>query len=211
MNSKITASSLGGAGVLARLRQLVAQASRLCSFNPALRAKLLPLLTLLTLTPLAVLPGCASDPSQGYSFNSTFRQDVSSVSVPVFVNNTFYPGVEVQLTEAIVSEMRRQSPYAVTSSADAQSIVTGTITTIERQSLTTGRGTGMAEDIALKITVDFEWKDQRSGKILTARRNFSASRSFIPASGVGETVAVGQAAAIQQLARDLVAELRSGW
>jgi hypothetical protein len=158
-----------------------------------------------------IIAGCATDPGQGYSFNSTFRGDVSSVSIPVFVNNTFYPGIEVQLTEAIVSEMRRTSPYAVTNSADAQTIITGTITSVDRQSLTTGRGTGMAEDIALKITVDFEWKDQRSGKILTARRNFSASRSFIPASGVGETVAVGQAAAIQQLSRDLVAELRSGW
>jgi hypothetical protein len=166
--------------------------------------------TLLT-AGLATLTSCASNPGEGYSFNSTFRDDVKSVSVPIFVNNTFYPGVEVQLAEAIVSEMRIKSPYAVTSSADAQTILTGTITNIERQSLTTGRQTGMSEDIALKITIDFVWKDQRSGKILTARRNFSASRSFIPASGVGETVAIGQAAAIQQLARDLVAELRSGW
>lgn len=77
--------------------------------------------------------------------------------------------------------------------------------------LSTGRQTGMVQELSLEVVCDFTWKDNRSGKVLVAQRNFMAARSFVPANGVGERIEIGEDAAVQQLARDIVAEMRSGW
>ena len=63
----------------------------------------------------------------------------------------------------------------------------------------------------VELRVDFDWQDNRTGKTLVARRSFSALDTFVPAQGTGERIEKGQHGVIQQLARDLVAELRTTW
>jgi hypothetical protein len=63
----------------------------------------------------------------------------------------------------------------------------------------------------VQITVDFEWRDNRSGEVLKARRNFSAADSFVPSRPSGERLELGENAAAQRLARDMVNELRGAW
>lgn len=157
------------------------------------------------------LSGCATDPTQGYSFASTYRSDVKTIAVPVWTNTTYQQGLEARLAEAIVNEVRKSTPYAITEPATAQTVLSGTINSAELRTLSIGRDSGLVEELAFELVVDFEWKDTRTGKNLVARRQFSTARSFVPARGVGERIDVGQNATIQQLARDIVAEMRSGW
>lgn len=164
----------------------------------------------LALAPLA-LTGCASDPRSGYSTQSTFSRQFETISVPVFRNSTFSRGVETELTEALVAEIRQTTPYTVVQSGSPQTTLRGTITSAELRKLSTSRTTGMVEELAVVLTVDFEWKDNRSGKVLVARRNFVAAENFAPSTGLGERIETGQHATVQELARGIVAELRSGW
>jgi len=62
-----------------------------------------------------------------------------------------------------------------------------------------------------RLTIDFEWVDNRSGEILLQRRGFSATSSFVPAKPSGERIEVAQYGAIDELAGDVVGELRSSW
>ena len=158
-----------------------------------------------------VLCGCAGDPREGYSFQPAFRSDVTSVSVPMWANNTFHHGLEAKLAQALVQEINRSTPYKVTTVGNASTSLEGTITGVELRQLSTGHDSGLVQEMSLEVVCDFAWKDNRSGKALTARKNFSAARSFVPAHGVQERIEVGENAAVQQLARDIVAEMRSGW
>jgi hypothetical protein len=67
------------------------------------------------------------------------------------------------------------------------------------------------QELGVQLTVDFEWVDNRTGKTIVARRSFTAQSTFIPQRGVGERLETGKSAAVQRLARDIVAELRSAW
>lgn len=165
----------------------------------------------IALTSVAVLFGCATDPTQGYSFSSTFRSDVPSVHVPIWQNLTFSRGLENDLSEAIAAEIRRGTPMAVTSAEAAASELTGTIVSTELKRLTTSSQTGLVEQLGVVVLVDFQWRESRTGRVLVARRSFSGAGSFTPAQGVSERLERGQRSAVQELARAIVNEMRSGF
>ncbi|MGQ0629181.1 MAG: LPS assembly lipoprotein LptE [Phycisphaerales bacterium] len=157
------------------------------------------------------LGGCATDPREGYSTASTYPTEIESIAVPVFQNTTFARGLEVELTEALVAELRKSSPYRVVQSDSPQSTLRGTITGSDLRKLSTGRTSGLVEDLAVVLTVDFEWKDNRTGRVLSARRGFTTAEAFAPSRGVGERIETGQHAAVQEMARAIAGELRAGW
>lgn len=155
--------------------------------------------------------GCAADPNGGYAFRSAHPQHVHSVAVDIFRNETFVTGVEADLTDAIVKEIQRNTPYAVVSSGSAQTTLTGTITHARLRHLTPARATGLSEEVAVDLIVSFEWRDTGTGEPLVRRLNFRAVETFVPARPTNERLELGQHAAVQKMARAIVAELRSSW
>lgn len=160
----------------------------------------------------AILPaGCASDSRKGYSFESTFPANVQTVEVPVFENYTFSSGIEAEITEAVVKEIQRATPMRVSQGGSADTRLTGVVTGVEMRRMTLDRTTGLVQELAVQVTVDFAWIDKRSGRTLTERRAFTASDTFVASRPAGERLEVGQRAAVQRLARDIVSEMRSAW
>ncbi len=157
------------------------------------------------------LGSCASDPTEGYSFTSAQRSDVRTVCIPMFENTTFSHGIEARLTEALVKEIHRSTPWAVTGATAAETTLRGAITTVSLVKLGTQRESGLVQEYAVDIAVDFEWTDNRSGEPLVARQNFRGSGSFAPAPGASELLATGEDQAVQALARGIVAAMRSDW
>lgn len=160
---------------------------------------------------VAMAWGCASDPREGYSFGSSYSSEVRNVHVAMFNNPTMQRGLEVELTDAVIKQIQSSTPWRVTDSSVADTTLTGTITEAQMRKLSSNRDSGLAQEIAFAIKVDFDWRDARTGKTLVSRRSFSASETFVPTKPVGERLEVGQHATVQQMARDLVAELRSNW
>ncbi|MEC9372498.1 MAG: LPS assembly lipoprotein LptE [Planctomycetota bacterium] len=159
---------------------------------------------------LLALAGCANDPRSGYTLESTFDQGVRSIAVPVFENETYNHGIEIRLTEAIIKEMRRNTPWEVRSSGAATTL-RGAVTGVGLRKLATNRDSGLVEELAVEIEVAFEWSDNRSGETLVAKRAYRGAGTFVPAHGVQERLATGEQAAIEALAQDIVSELRSTW
>jgi hypothetical protein len=129
----------------------------------------------------------------------------------MFQNPTYVRGLEVELTDAIVKEIQRSTPWRVTRDENANASLTGTLTDQKLRRLSTGRESGLVQEVMVQLTVDFDFKDRRTGKTLVSRKNFAAADTFIPATGVGERIEAGQHSAVERLARDIVAELRSSW
>lgn len=159
----------------------------------------------------ALLGGCAADPTEGYSFQTGFARDVRTVQVPIFRNDSFDVGVETELTEAIVKEIRRNTGWTIDTAATADTTLAGTITGSQLRKLSVDRETGLVQELGVQISVDFELVDNRTGRTLVARRGFTAQDTFIAQCGVNERYETGRSGAIQRLAKDIVAELRTAW
>jgi hypothetical protein len=159
------------------------------------------------------LAGCASDPTQGYAIGtgSSFSRDVRTVHVPIFQNPTYAKGLEFELTDAVIKEIQRTTPWKVSSASAADTVLEGSITDADLRKLSTQRDSGVVQEQAVGLTVSFAFRDTRSGKTLVGRDRFSASEVFVPANPVKERLEVGENAVIQRMARDIVAELRSSW
>lgn len=167
--------------------------------------------TLAGIAAAGLLGACAADPREDYSFRPTYRTDVQSIAVPVFGNESFEFGLEARLTAAVLQELRRTTPWRVVGQDAAQTVLTGTITRVDLQRLSLTQATGLSEELAVRVTVNFGWVDRRTGEVLEQRRDFTGVGTFIPARGVSERVESGQNEAIAALARDIVAELRGDW
>ncbi len=172
-----------------------------------------PLMIIACATALALLmQACASDPHRGYAHVSPFDSSIKTVAVPVFDNTTYEPQLETTLTEAIIKEIHRSTPWRVVPRGDAQTLLSGTITEWSLETLATNQDSGLVEELAVMLTISFEWRDLRTGEVKVARRGFRASSAFVPARGASERLDLGERAASDRLARDLIAELRtSAW
>ena len=152
---------------------------------------------------MLLLAGC------GYSHQGLFPQGIQSVGVRTFQNKTFYQDVQFELTEALIKQIELQTPYkAVSGTGDT--LLEGSITDIEQRRLSrTSRG-GLAQEMEVRIVVDFLWKDERSGQVLRQRQGLTAVGRYVPTSPVGEPLETGQHAAVQRLAGQIVSAMGSG-
>jgi hypothetical protein len=166
-----------------------------------------PILLVLAATVL-IISGCSP---AGYSFDPVYDTSIESIAVPVWDNRTFNPGIEAELTEAVIKEIQRTTRWPVSRRDEAATTLTGVVTDAKLRPLSTRRDTGLVQEVAVQLVVDFTWTDTRTGEVLLARRGFTAAESFVPARPVGENLELGRHAVVQELARDIVAELRSNW
>ena len=166
---------------------------------------------LLMINSLALLAGCSSDPTKGYAAISVFPASVRTIAVPIITNRTYFRDVEFELTDALIKQIETQTPYKVTSQTDADTVLTGQIRNVQLDHLSKSRLTGLTEEVIVGVTIDFQWKDVRSNRVLVERRSFTGHGLFVPSNPTGEPIALGEFAAVQQLARDVVAELQAQW
>jgi RNase H-fold protein (predicted Holliday junction resolvase) len=160
---------------------------------------------------VALLFGCEGKAADLYRTSGVYPEGVQSVGVAIFRNATFERGIERRLTDAVIKEIRVRTPYRLVAVPTADTVVRGVITDVERVKLSTDRATGLTQELGLRITVNFEWVDERSGEVLAARRSFSAGDVIVPASPVGEPIESGIDQAVQELAQGVVDAMRSDW
>lgn len=152
-----------------------------------------------------VLTGC------GYRSNSLYPQEVRTVAVPMFENRSFYRGMEYDLTEALAKQIELRSPYKVVGREAADSIIQGVIVNVSERRIAITNSGGLPQDMELVMTVDFEWRDQRTGKILRERKGVTVASHYVPTRPVSETVDVARHEAVQRMANGLVSLMRADW
>ena len=164
--------------------------------------------------PLLVLlaaAGCASDPTRGYALVSTFPGGASTVAVDIFESRDYDRAMAFELADALIKEIQARTPYKVTSTAHADTILTGRIRSVERQQLSKSPLTGLSEEVSLGVTIDMQWRDLRNGQTLLKVDALTAHGLFVPSTPTSEPIEIGQFNAAQQLAREIVDEMRKEW
>ena len=147
----------------------------------------------------------------GYSSESVYPDNVRTVSVPVFENATGESEFEFFLTEALKKEIEARTPYKVTGSAGADTIIHGRIHRVERRLLSRQVRAGLPQELEVAVTLDFEWKDQRSGEMIRQRHGFTRVGRFIAAGPVAERDASGLMQASDRIAEAIVATMSLDW
>ncbi len=165
----------------------------------------------IVLVVVSILTACAENPSDGYSMTSPYSPEISTIAVPIFENSTYDRGVEFDLADALVKEIEASTPYKVVPSRRAATRIDGKIVRVERQQLSKSPLTGLGEEVVLSLSVDFTWRDLRSGRTIVERKNFVGNGLFTPSQPNSEPEELGRFNAVQQLARDIVDQMRSDW
>lgn len=147
----------------------------------------------------------------GYNAKDLFPKQFHTVAVTMFYNQTFYRGVEADLAEAVTKQVESRTPYTVGSPKTADTMLQGTITNIQQRQVVRNDVGGMPEEMEVTITVNFKWRDLRTGKTIVDRKGFQAVGRYVPATPVNQPFAVAQHQAVAQLARDIVNQMESRW
>jgi hypothetical protein len=153
--------------------------------------------------------GGGKDSGSGYHWSSVYRQDIRTIAVPIFKSTVYERGVEFSLSKALVQQIEANTPYKVVPRERADTILEGEVVSVKVDTLSNDRLSALPQEQLLDITVDFTWKDLRTGKILVARRGVEQAATFYPTLGEGRVT--GAQAASERLALSIVQELQADW
>jgi len=147
----------------------------------------------------------------GYRHKPLYDPNLGTVAVDIFDNQTFEKGVEFDVTEALVKEIELRTPYKVVDRSLARTLLTGSVVDVRRGVLNREFEAGVPQEMQVRITVSFEWKDRQTGRMLRKRNRITGTGEFIPTRPVSEPFEVGQHTAVAELARDIVSVMQDDW
>lgn len=161
-----------------------------------------------------VLAGCgyhagSDGRADGYQWRSVYPENVRTVAVPIFSNRSFHRGIEFRLTKAIINYLQAHTPYTIAPAERADTVLEGRIVAVSVDTLSEDADAAVPQEQLLAVTVDFVWKDLRTGRILADGQNFEQTATYYPTLGEGQFV--GSQQAVEQLAAGIVQELQSDW
>ncbi len=168
----------------------------------------------LTLLAALAASGCGyrqggEESSSGYRWRSLYRQNIKTVAVPIFTSKDFHRGVELTLSSAVAHQLEAQTPYKIVPRQRADTILEGEIVSSRVITLSNDPATGQPQEQLLTLSINFIWKDLRSGQILVQRKNFDQSNTYFPT--LGEARFVGDQQTAEKLALAIVRELQADW
>jgi len=150
-----------------------------------------------------------SPPKNGYQWHSLYREDIQSVAVPIVTTKSFSRNVEFRLTKAVINQLESRSPYKVVPRERADTILEAQLTGVDIETLSRGFDNNIPQEQLMILSVNFTWKDLRTGQILLERKNFQQTATYYPT--LGEDEFVGQQQAVERLALAMVQEMQADW
>lgn len=162
---------------------------------------------------LAMHCGCA-----GYrtGTRSLYPPDVTTVYVPMFESDTLRRNLGEWLTEAVVKEIELETPFKVVNSPDADSILTGRLTSVTKHLLAEDPG-DRARDVEVTFRVEVVWRNRRGDLIRSPSTiqlppelvDFVQTGDYIAEAGQSNVSA--QQKAIRRLAKQIVGTMEAPW
>ena len=137
----------------------------------------------------------------GYSLRGNLPEHIKSVAIPIFQNRTPVPAIENFLTNAVVNAFSTNGRLRVTNVDRADSILEGTITNYNLQSIAYDSAANIRQ-FRLTVTLNLRFRDVRRNEMLFERNGFSDRADFAVPGTVAETITTSEGA-LQQAATDI--------
>jgi len=99
-----------------------------------------------------------------YSFTGSIPSDIKTVAIPLFDDNTSFPGVREDLTNKLIDEFIRENILQVVPESKADLLITGTILSINERAaiITTDED---VEQYEVYVNVKVKCTEVKSGKV----------------------------------------------
>ena len=135
---------------------------------------------------------------------------IQRVAVPIFKNVSITPDVEAVTTTAVIKQIQEDGTYQVTGVDQADAVVNGTITEVDRTKARSLQGNVLASaEFNLVVTIDFRIA-RPTGQIL-ADRKIQGTTSFFVGNDIASQEREAIPLAVQDAAVQFVSFLSEGW
>ena len=162
---------------------------------------------------LASAPGCAA---YHVGNRSLYPADVETVYVPVFQSSSFRRDLGERLTEAVIKEIERRTPFKVVGTPNADTMLTCKIVGDMKHLLFQTRNDDPRE-MEVDLHVQVNWTDRR-GNTLRESHGIAVPPECVSMTGtsevvpeVGQSIATAQQEAIVRLSRQIVSLMEIPW
>jgi hypothetical protein len=159
---------------------------------------------------LLSLGGCAGyhiGPVQPY-----YLRAVHSIAVPTFENKTLVPRIAVLVTDSVIKQFQQDGTYRIAGDDQADAILKGEITRINRAPVRSVRGNVLATtEFSLALRVRYSLVERGSGKVLAAPKEVIGTTSFFVGPDITSNERQALPLAAEELATSLVSQLSEGW
>ena len=146
----------------------------------------------------------------GYTTRPLHPTDVKTVAVSIFASKEFRRNLEFDLTGKLARLIPVRTPYTVVHDPKrADTELRGEVIRLDAPVLTRDADTNTPLDAEVTVTCWFEWKDLRTGQVLSRRDSISASG--LSAAAIGENLNSATDAAMVRLAEKIVEAMESDW
>jgi lipopolysaccharide assembly LptE-like protein len=145
----------------------------------------------------------------GYSTERPFRDDIQTVHVEMFHTKDFRREMEFRLTEAVAKRLEMDTPYRIAGRADADSVISGEIISVQQKTLGNDFRTDRPRELALTVVARWNWKDLRSGEMLREYPRMVYTTTYSPP--IGEDFDTGALRGLDGLAERVVASMEKSW
>ena len=153
---------------------------------------------------------CGCSGFEGYSNESMFAEDVQSVYVEMFDNESFRRGVEYKLTEAVSKRIEAETPYKIVSNRSrADTLISGYITSAGEATLVAERETGRSLEKDVDLSAVVSWKNLKTGELLIDGTQVSASASY--SEWQNQSFDYASSVAVNKLAQQIVELMEKPW
>jgi Lipopolysaccharide-assembly len=163
--------------------------------------------TLFTL-PL-LLSGCA-----GYHIGPVqpqMLQNIHTVAVPTFKNETLIPRMEVLVTNTIIKQIQQDGTYRIVPASEADAILEGKIMEVRRRPARSVRGNVLAtREFNMDLRIEYILKERATGKQLQSR-SVDGRTSFFVSGDVNQDERQAIPLAAEDAAVLLVSQISEGW
>jgi len=143
-------------------------------------------------------------------------RDVSKIAVPAFKNETLEPRVEVLLANSVIKQIQQDGTYKVTTEAEADAVLEGTLDEIVRRPARSVRGNVLqSREYTLTVRIRYRVLD-RSGRMLDQRTVTGMTSFFVTgtdtiAADVNQDERQALPLAAEDAAVRLVSQISEGW
>ena len=164
---------------------------------------------LLVVVAASAMAGC------GYTVRPPYDQSIHTVYVPVFRSRTFRRDVNLMLTEEVIKELERRSPYRVVPTKEmADTTLEGEINFTEKN-IVVENPFNLPRQLTATLTANFTWTDNKKEKPIgdpalnNGAMTVTTIYNFFPE--VGETSEAAFLRACQQMAKEIVGAMEKKW
>lgn len=157
---------------------------------------------------ILALTGCS-----GYQLGSSKPSalaNVQKLAVPTFKNDTLEPRLEVLATNALIKKLQMDGAYQIVPVSEADAVLRGTLTTIERSQFRSSRNNTLrTSELLMRLQINYTIEDSAGTNLYTSVARGQSNIVLDPNQQLSERQGLADAA--ENVSFSMASQISEGW